>query len=941
MSDESVLIGLVTLQVKKLKLGGYSVSDISNDAIMISNLPLLFADGYPTCLEKFTLRQLEKFVPFMLQCSLGQNYLDRYTTTPKWWPSDLPFSILVEKPEGMDDARWFAVLKSMVCRCYTYHGCEFMLRFCTELSECPSTSYVFADSWDGTTSLYNKETGRLMVTFRNENREYDTQVENSPRRSLLPKNSQSAPRIVVQPPLFDIYLCDGCDGEFDTLSEVQDHEKICGKRQMSLEEVAEEQQQQECQDSFLLYLKLKPVNLEETPKAKSPTKQAACKRRYPAGVTFTRCCGVPFSSPLGMVIQKKSRMATVNPQVLLDRMERYCVTKTVGASSRFRERELEERMQESIEWPITWKPPHHRKSQETWTHHYCFTQKERREKLARRLSGGLNSKSRDLLSRCRKCSVALNRLTEDEIRHYTMRAPSPESEGSFPLPTLLPNTMYSYNMSAANPQPIALSPQSTIPLIDLCSTDEEDEDDMEDVVPEPIVLEEDQVIQTGTVYCDKSGNPTSVTFYPVLHPSYDAFTRVGTDQSCVEGGRFVMSYSSDHSFRYSSIPRDWPTKVIFKSPPSPSPAPTLDGEEDITYSSTLNCNFTDISQNKLTHRKERGQSKMSSESEEMNGSEGEELSLMQYSEADPKLYKAYVSLSNSRIQPASKTPLVPSSTATSLNCNAESVAKACDTKLHTNFCCSQRKETGGSSTEFATSPSECDVENTSDNPKSRHRSEQNQTNVSVDELHQQQSQTDLLSVEENIPVVDNPVPHQSKSFYVDSFMSDQQSMPSVAQSNEHLQRKPLSNAFSASNLQCGSNGSDCEMNSNIIDSPTIFESKLPGSLRKEIICDSKLQGSLRKERHRSKTLAVTLPSSEPSCTHEESLSTYPPHYVDFRHERKSLSCRREKTRFATKRASKEPLVLEDVGAVNSDSKRPRLQLYSQDGLPLNPSPEAK
>lgn len=66
--------------------------------------------------------------------------------------------------------RWFAMLKSMVCRCYTYHGCEFMLRFCTELSKCPSATYKFVESLDGTTSLYNKETGRLMVTFRNENR---------------------------------------------------------------------------------------------------------------------------------------------------------------------------------------------------------------------------------------------------------------------------------------------------------------------------------------------------------------------------------------------------------------------------------------------------------------------------------------------------------------------------------------------------------------------------------------------------------------------------------------------------------------------------------------------------------------------------------------------------------------------------------------------------
>jgi hypothetical protein len=55
MTDESLLISLVKLQVRKLKLGGFNLSGISDEEIMISNLPLLFADGYPTCLEKFTL----------------------------------------------------------------------------------------------------------------------------------------------------------------------------------------------------------------------------------------------------------------------------------------------------------------------------------------------------------------------------------------------------------------------------------------------------------------------------------------------------------------------------------------------------------------------------------------------------------------------------------------------------------------------------------------------------------------------------------------------------------------------------------------------------------------------------------------------------------------------------------------------------------------------
>jgi hypothetical protein len=54
MTDESV-ISLVKLEVKKLELGGFRQRGNLDEGIMISNLPLLFADGYPTCLEKVTL----------------------------------------------------------------------------------------------------------------------------------------------------------------------------------------------------------------------------------------------------------------------------------------------------------------------------------------------------------------------------------------------------------------------------------------------------------------------------------------------------------------------------------------------------------------------------------------------------------------------------------------------------------------------------------------------------------------------------------------------------------------------------------------------------------------------------------------------------------------------------------------------------------------------
>lgn len=74
---------------------------------MISNLPLLFANGYPTSLEKITESQLETFIPFMVQCSLGhinlQGKID--CSEPEWWPEDLPFSIPLIKPKKFKGVR--------------------------------------------------------------------------------------------------------------------------------------------------------------------------------------------------------------------------------------------------------------------------------------------------------------------------------------------------------------------------------------------------------------------------------------------------------------------------------------------------------------------------------------------------------------------------------------------------------------------------------------------------------------------------------------------------------------------------------------------------------------------------------------------------------------------------------------------------------------------
>lgn len=100
-----------------------------DEGSMVSNLPLLFASGYPTSLDKvnmvgvrfqisllirsgrnkivkywFTSQvELERFVAFMLQCSRGNNN-EGVITQPQWWPKEVKFSVPVERPKKFSDS---------------------------------------------------------------------------------------------------------------------------------------------------------------------------------------------------------------------------------------------------------------------------------------------------------------------------------------------------------------------------------------------------------------------------------------------------------------------------------------------------------------------------------------------------------------------------------------------------------------------------------------------------------------------------------------------------------------------------------------------------------------------------------------------------------------------------------------------------------------------
>lgn len=137
---------------------------------MVSNLPLLFANGYPTSLDKMSESQLEAFIPFMVQCSLGNIQIQNNTACcePEWWPDDVEFCVPLKKSAEFDGF-WLYKLKEIVAMCYTFHKSVFLLRFCENLALYQPEFLRFINNYNSTTSLFDRISNKLLVTFRNEN----------------------------------------------------------------------------------------------------------------------------------------------------------------------------------------------------------------------------------------------------------------------------------------------------------------------------------------------------------------------------------------------------------------------------------------------------------------------------------------------------------------------------------------------------------------------------------------------------------------------------------------------------------------------------------------------------------------------------------------------------------------------------------------------------
>jgi len=194
------------------KKDGLVTNNANCKKVMSSNLPLLFANGRPRSLETISQPELEEFVPFMILCSLGQEVHLKpkeinKCPVPEWWPQGFPFKFpLVEQSDWINRQ---VMLKSLVCRCYTFYDCEFLLKFSSELAEmAPSNLKYEENKGENTTSIYNAS-GRMLVKCRNENLNYD--VHKNPRRYLSPIHRSPMNQAKKFEPVIDL--------TFDTSSE--------------------------------------------------------------------------------------------------------------------------------------------------------------------------------------------------------------------------------------------------------------------------------------------------------------------------------------------------------------------------------------------------------------------------------------------------------------------------------------------------------------------------------------------------------------------------------------------------------------------------------------------------------------------------------------------------------------------------------------------------
>lgn len=310
----------------------------------------------------------------MVTCSWGHDTA-KDIRQPPWWPQDVEFSHPFVKPAQVPED-WETRLKNLVRRCYDHHKSAFLLVFSAQLARYPRKRLRYVDNRDHTTSLYYRPSGRLLVTFRNENLYYDREGPSEKEEPLV----KAA----------DIYLCDNCDSHFDNLDTLQAHERLCNNDIVpnstcngGLLEFLAALRLQSAQGSSQ-ELSSKAIDVDTKPKNSRTT------------ANIDRGPPYPFSSLAYMRNAKASvhRDSTYSRE----RIERYCCTsakfnKPVGSKSR------------NNQFPIRYRRPI-----DYWHRTHIFP-KQRNKKI-------LDLKGQLLLLKCRPVSVNIERMSMKSIQDY-------------------------------------------------------------------------------------------------------------------------------------------------------------------------------------------------------------------------------------------------------------------------------------------------------------------------------------------------------------------------------------------------------------------------------------------------------------------------------------------------------------------------------------------
>lgn len=240
----------------------------------------------------------------MVTCSWGHDTA-KEILQPPWWPDDVAFSHPFVRPSEVPHD-WSTKLKDLVRKCYNYHKSAFLLVFSAQLSRYPQKRLRYVDNQDHTTSLYFVPTGRLLVTFRNENIYYDR-----------------TPSVVSQQRSADIYLCDNCDSHFDNIDIFQAHERLCNNDE------APSSTYNGGPEEFFASLKLRPIS-EDVNKKQTVSRTEGTAKQVRTVASIDRGPPYPFSS-----LAYTKNIKNNNPRdttYARDRIERYCLNTSMPTS---------------------------------------------------------------------------------------------------------------------------------------------------------------------------------------------------------------------------------------------------------------------------------------------------------------------------------------------------------------------------------------------------------------------------------------------------------------------------------------------------------------------------------------------------------------------------------------------------------------------------------